>query len=411
MRYALTGEEANILMDITFLLGSVFDRKLVSKHFLQQSGKLIPFEKGLFLFYDEKERQFQHCADIRCSSSLVNDFITKYQQMDYMNWELCQPNHVILKESDVIDEVKRLQTKFYTDFMQPHDIEYRICFNLVSDQKELAGIVVLTRSKLFRDFNQHELELCQLLQLHYAQALNNISRFERMSQNINIQQNIIHSLKKIVIILDDDYEVNYTNSKAELFINQINSHKFDQLLEKIKLHCNILRRRYLSGDIFWEMGEQVTDKHIGDFSIHLIPVDIDESDSGSDSCLFLITLHSDQDFETNQKNSTGLTDGPDSFEHEKDLQQRFLDVLINTYQLTTRETEVLLCAIKGQSNHEIAEGLYIGLSTVKTHFQNAFTKIKIANRKELFTLYINYIMSKEFRNQFESGGLLCTKEV
>ncbi|MEU0089024.1 response regulator transcription factor [Kribbella sp. NPDC006257] len=50
--------------------------------------------------------------------------------------------------------------------------------------------------------------------------------------------------------------------------------------------------------------------------------------------------------------------------------------------LTSRETEVLKLIAKGLSNSEIAELLFIGETTVKTHINNTFAKIGARHRAE-----------------------------
>ena len=51
--------------------------------------------------------------------------------------------------------------------------------------------------------------------------------------------------------------------------------------------------------------------------------------------------------------------------------------------LTDREEEVLLTVARGRTNAEIAEELYIGLSTVKTHVASLMTKLGARNRVEI----------------------------
>lgn len=50
--------------------------------------------------------------------------------------------------------------------------------------------------------------------------------------------------------------------------------------------------------------------------------------------------------------------------------------------LTTREYEVLLQMAKGKSNVEIAETLFLSVSTVKTHASNLFVKMEVKRRTQ-----------------------------
>lgn len=57
--------------------------------------------------------------------------------------------------------------------------------------------------------------------------------------------------------------------------------------------------------------------------------------------------------------------------------------LILKYSLTYREKEIVFLLLKGKSNAEIADALYIGLSTVKKHVSALFSKIEVKSRSEL----------------------------
>jgi len=50
--------------------------------------------------------------------------------------------------------------------------------------------------------------------------------------------------------------------------------------------------------------------------------------------------------------------------------------------LTERELTVLLLIAKGKSNQEIADELFIGLKTVKTHVSNVLAKLGVADRTQ-----------------------------
>jgi two-component system, NarL family, response regulator LiaR len=57
-------------------------------------------------------------------------------------------------------------------------------------------------------------------------------------------------------------------------------------------------------------------------------------------------------------------------------------------ELTRREQEVLALLVKGMSNPEIAERLFISRATVKVHISNILSKLGVASRTEAISLAI-----------------------
>ena len=56
--------------------------------------------------------------------------------------------------------------------------------------------------------------------------------------------------------------------------------------------------------------------------------------------------------------------------------------LISQLELSKRELEILGLLALGHSNQEIAETLFVSLSTVKTHLQNLFAKLDVKRRTQ-----------------------------
>ena len=56
---------------------------------------------------------------------------------------------------------------------------------------------------------------------------------------------------------------------------------------------------------------------------------------------------------------------------------------LNIEVLSQQEFKIKECIVDGKSNKEIAEELFISLSTVKTHITNIYHKLQVSNRKEL----------------------------
>ena len=56
--------------------------------------------------------------------------------------------------------------------------------------------------------------------------------------------------------------------------------------------------------------------------------------------------------------------------------------LVAKLELSKRELEILVLMGEGNSNQEIANRLFVSLSTVKTHIQNLFEKLEVKRRTQ-----------------------------
>ena len=59
------------------------------------------------------------------------------------------------------------------------------------------------------------------------------------------------------------------------------------------------------------------------------------------------------------------------------------------YKLTKRELDVVELLVTGATNKDISNELLIGLSTVKTHLQNVFSKVGVDTRGELISKFFS----------------------
>ncbi len=61
--------------------------------------------------------------------------------------------------------------------------------------------------------------------------------------------------------------------------------------------------------------------------------------------------------------------------------------LTNENTLTPREKEIVELIIQGKKNVEIANALFVELSTIKTHINNIYKKLDVKGRKEIKERY------------------------
>ncbi|UXP31647.1 tetratricopeptide repeat protein [Reichenbachiella agarivorans] len=74
-----------------------------------------------------------------------------------------------------------------------------------------------------------------------------------------------------------------------------------------------------------------------------------------------------------------LLNGPNSFKLELDREE-LNKRLFNP--LTSREYEIMDLSLRGKTNQELADQLFISLSTVKFHLGNIYNKLGVSNKKE-----------------------------
>ncbi len=66
-----------------------------------------------------------------------------------------------------------------------------------------------------------------------------------------------------------------------------------------------------------------------------------------------------------------------------------MDHYCDQYHISTREKEIIKLVLKGKSNREIEDALFISMGTVKNHIYSVFQKLGIKNRGQLITLFKN----------------------
>ncbi|OPH58373.1 hypothetical protein BC351_23740 [Paenibacillus ferrarius] len=81
--------------------------------------------------------------------------------------------------------------------------------------------------------------------------------------------------------------------------------------------------------------------------------------------------------------------------------ERAMQLFSDAYHFTQRESEILiLIAVYGLSNREVAEQCLISEKTVKNHLANMMKKIDSRSIRKLLSLFINHVIlhTKENRS-------------
>lgn len=67
--------------------------------------------------------------------------------------------------------------------------------------------------------------------------------------------------------------------------------------------------------------------------------------------------------------------------------KNMIDQRLNQLPVTSREREIILLILKGNSNADICKNLGVSLSTVKKHIYNIFLKLNINSKLDLIKMF------------------------
>ena len=74
------------------------------------------------------------------------------------------------------------------------------------------------------------------------------------------------------------------------------------------------------------------------------------------------------------------------------------------YQLTARETEVLVLLLKGYNNARIAHDLVLSDSTVKSHIYNVYRKLGVHSRQAIIDLFEMHVKNEGLHVVFQRNA-------
>ena len=77
-------------------------------------------------------------------------------------------------------------------------------------------------------------------------------------------------------------------------------------------------------------------------------------------------------------------------------------LIIQAYDLSKREGEITLCAVRGLSTAEIASELHISANTVQDHLKAIFDRVGVRSRREL----IARIFTQQYQPRIAAGSQL-----
>lgn len=157
-----------IINDIIYSLYACPTFEDLRKRFLARLKMLIPFSYSSIMIADGSQQDIVRLASPICYPDYFVDAEMEYMkrpEQDLLLWMLHSKESILVKESDMIDEDKRLNSALYLTCYKKYNVYDSIQFSIVY-QQELLGVLSLFRTKIDGAFTDDDLFFLRSLGIH-----------------------------------------------------------------------------------------------------------------------------------------------------------------------------------------------------------------------------------------------------
>ncbi len=279
----------------------------------------------------------------------------------------------ILKIGESISFKDWERTVLYNDFIRPQHLYWEL-FLTLRWKNNLEGMITLWRPKNQPDYEDREVLKAARLASHLGVTIHNVC----VISQINNQKSHFLSPNEAdgegFICLDHKYNPSFFNAKAREICLQLSSRKPHNIynLEKSEFPIPSCVIRDCSGLLEIVKAERQP---------VLLPKErVVSTESGQRFRIECSLIWKVDQISSTPSFVVTLSELNDEYKLETTLQTRF--------RLSRRELDVTHYLIRGMSDNEIGEKLYISRQTVHTHIKNIYKKLGAKSRIDIYRMVI-----------------------
>ncbi len=325
-------------------------------------------DAGNFFIANRDAKSLNLCNVLahRVEDRWIKAFEERYQYLDpYLQRPLKHVGVTVLDE--IVDRERFERSAYYNEFLKPQGIHREIAITL-SVGHRCVGLIALFRPRSKPNFTPEDKQKAGLMVPYLANGLERALIFEHTRQrNWILESSLRGRGGPGMLVLDRDMNPVFANEEAEALLRGETPASGPtgpgsgemRLPERLAEACARAARDLTAfasapepAEVSWiGAGERTLCARLNVISGHYL---------GQPEHFLVVKLG--ERYGTRSSFSTGLAE---------------------QYQLTPREVEVVGEVVKGSSNAEIAENLFISVHTVENHLKRIFRKMGVRNRTEL----------------------------
>ncbi|MCG8485112.1 MAG: helix-turn-helix transcriptional regulator [Clostridia bacterium] len=158
--------------DMIFSIYKTSDLKKMRKHFLESLQLLVSYDSALFDFSVKSKNNYLFFDPISINIPIeyLKNYYEYYQHIDYTRWIHFQPNSVIYRDTDLLNNKQRESTEYFKEWMCPTNSYFAGGTTIVQDG-HLLGTVTVFRSEEHKNLSEKDLFILNILNSHLSNRL------------------------------------------------------------------------------------------------------------------------------------------------------------------------------------------------------------------------------------------------
>ncbi|MDR1628593.1 MAG: helix-turn-helix transcriptional regulator [Oscillospiraceae bacterium] len=193
----------SVLSNIIYRIYSTENERQMRLEFLENIGQLIDFDSADFFLAKKDGSKGLECP---VAYNCETERVIVYDRLDYSRIMLYSGKSLVYRETDIIDDARRVQTEYYANVYKPNGWHYALQFILGHNEK-FCGCVTFYRFLGREDFTQEDVQLLDLLKDHMSLRLYRDSArtgrrtADEVIANLDCSQALTKKERQIILLL------------------------------------------------------------------------------------------------------------------------------------------------------------------------------------------------------------------
>lgn len=322
--------------------------------FFNQVNNLVYFEKANFLFYQKQGQNYTSHSiyTVNWSESQKQEYQTDYCHMDDVLSILDSDNNFAFLTNELFNNDERKKSQYFQEFLLPMGLHDSLEMNFSVRGCDLRGIFSIHRSHDKRSFTREDLGLMRLFQPHFSNVFKNYAKGT--------------DLEKLFCAFDP-----YNCIGIGYFDSKFNLVEMNNVYKQYVLSFGYLDMCYNPiTNCFRNMCRELS-------RMSNIPSGQAIEHKMDDSPLYLEMYKIESTSDKTCHKYMGV------FFDLSHAIEKSINQAKENYGLTNKEIEILALLLKGFSNEQISQNMFISLPTVKKHISSIYDKMNINSQKQI----------------------------